>query len=202
MAVDPVFFRLFELGALKGDVRKAQIITAAIECIATVGIEDTTFDAIGKRLNIRRSHVAYHFADKPQIIESAIRYITAVAQETTVELLKAARSRDEKLAAVVEGAFRWAREQPEQATAMLLLHYYASFRPEYRRLHHQIRASGAVRLATILEGHPRALGMARQIQFLITGSLLECLSTQKKLSEIAEIKNELITTVLFLAHRR
>ena len=64
----------------KGEVMKERIVRSAIRCIAEKGIEETSFEAIGKPLGIGRSHVAYHFKDKGDIIRTAIQFVIAQAR--------------------------------------------------------------------------------------------------------------------------
>jgi AcrR family transcriptional regulator len=72
----------------KGDRKKLEIIEAAIDCLATEGIDNTTFDSIAKRIDTRRAHVAYHFKDKHMIFEAAISYILITYEHTLQEFIK------------------------------------------------------------------------------------------------------------------
>ena len=61
--VDPLVFQLFEFTPRKGDLRKLEIVKAAMECICKEGIEHTSFDKIGARLGIGRALLEKAIAD-------------------------------------------------------------------------------------------------------------------------------------------
>src|SRR3954464_5821671 len=115
---DPVFFRLFAPNARKSDLKRAAIVRAAIDCIATVGIEGLSLDALGKRIGLHRSHIAYYYKEKREIIEAAIRVITSTAQEMTLDRVKQATKPKDQLIAVVDGAYDWARAYPNQVAVL------------------------------------------------------------------------------------
>ncbi|PIR34499.1 MAG: hypothetical protein COV37_12860, partial [Bdellovibrio sp. CG11_big_fil_rev_8_21_14_0_20_39_38] len=82
------FYDLFDLRPRKGDLKKMEIILAAIDVMAEEGIEKTTYDAIAGRIGTRRAHVAYYYKDKNDILMSAIRYIMANYQQILIENMK------------------------------------------------------------------------------------------------------------------
>lgn len=187
--VDPLFFQLFEVSPRKGDLRKIEIIKAAIECIANEGIENLSLETVGKKLKIGRAHVGYYYKTVPEIINMAIKYIMANAQSITVEHVKAAKTPTERIEAMIVAAFEWAYHFPEQASVYMLYFYYCSKDPSHREVHRQIRQVGASRLETILvqaaNERPGSRkqsyqSLAKDIQFRITGGVVEAITTSSQ----------------------
>ena len=79
----------------KGDKKKLEIVFAAIECISTIGYENITYEALAKKLDTRRAHIAYYFKNKEDIFKACIQFIN----HTKKEIL------DEHLAEVNPSAF-------------------------------------------------------------------------------------------------
>ncbi|MBT7670603.1 MAG: TetR family transcriptional regulator, partial [Bdellovibrionales bacterium] len=102
---DPALYELFEFRPRKGDIKKLQIIEAAIHCLANDGIENTTFESIGKLIGTRRSHVAYHFADKKLIFLSAIKFILSTYQQTVMGQMVESQNGRKMLLQYIEGSF-------------------------------------------------------------------------------------------------
>lgn len=59
----------------KGNKTANEIMEAAIKCVATIGIENTSMAEIGKVLDVNRSLVAYHFPKKEDIFFQITEYI-------------------------------------------------------------------------------------------------------------------------------
>jgi AcrR family transcriptional regulator len=191
-----LFFKLFEQKPRKGDIKKFEIVDAAIRCVADEGIRGLTYDAIGKRLRIGRSHVLYHFSSIDLILDASIKFITATAQSITVEEIKKAKSPKQQIEAFVNGAFFWAERHPEQVAVLLLFYHFCATQPQYKGLHSEIRKVGQQRLATmILTGFKDEISdrgkierIAEMAQGLITGNLLGILTTTQKQDHINEVR--------------
>lgn len=183
---DPLLLTLLDVQPRKGDLKKAEIIKAAVACIAEIGIEQTTFESIGKRIGMLRAHVAYHFDGKQEIIDRAIDYVVANAQRVTVEKIKKASNPREQLIAVVEAAFDWAFEFPEQADVLMLNFYYCRVFSGHLATHSRMRSMGRERLKSVLgalmqTSKPTASELEERalvVQSTITGLLVEFLTTE------------------------
>lgn len=178
---------LFEDGTRKGDLKKMEIILAAIDCLATIGFEKTTFEAIAKRIGTRRAHVAYHYKDKNDIFMAMIKYIVTNYQEISLAHIKDSREGEQTLLHYVEGPFVWAQKNPKQLSVMLLFYYLCSFRDEYLNLNNQIRIAGVERMQFILTNQfspaykvEDAKFLSKQIQNLISGNLIDAYTTKNK----------------------
>lgn len=140
----------------KGDRKKLEIIEAAIECLAEEGIENTTFEAIAKRIETRRAHVAYHFKDKNMIFEAAINYILVTYAQTLQEFVQKAEQKITKgtpqnlIEEYIKGAFYWSKKNPEHVSVFLLFYYLTTFQKSYRDLNTKIRLDGQERIHYLL----------------------------------------------------
>jgi AcrR family transcriptional regulator len=182
--LDAQMLDLFEIKPRKGDLKKMEIIQAAIECIANIGFEKTTYESIAQKLGTRRAHIKYYFNGKHEIFEACIKYIVANYHKILLDHIEKANTPKEMLMNYVEGPFIWARENPQQLSAMLLLYYFCTIRPNYRLMHHEIREKGAERiryiLAEKLKKHytaEKALFLSKAIQNIMSGSILDASTT-------------------------
>ncbi|MBY0372039.1 TetR family transcriptional regulator [bacterium] len=171
-----LYYQIFNLKPGRGEERKLKIVEAAIESLATGGLENTTFDSIGKRLKMRRTHVAYYFTNRDELIQACIRYVVAVGQSAIIEDASRAASWKPRLKAVVEGPFDWLGGNPKFAAVMVLFYSLCSYSKNYRELQNNIRSMGEQRLASCLAGtslsESQARDLARQMQMLMTGAFV------------------------------
>lgn len=183
-AVDPLMQELFEFKAKKGDLKKIEIIEACIECLATIGHEKCTYEAIAQKIGTRRAHVAYHFSNKNDIFEGCVRFILASYQQTSLEHLKKASTGEQMIDKLIEAPFIWAQERPQQVKVMLLFYYLAGLKENYLELHNQIRSGGVKRIEHILTQKmdktvpvKEAKLLAKTIQNLISGAIMDAVTT-------------------------
>jgi AcrR family transcriptional regulator len=201
-SVDPLFFQLFEITPRKGDLRKAQIIQSAIDCMATSGIENLTFEGIGERLGLGRSHVAYYFPEKNRLIESAFRFMVGTAQSLIVERMKSAKSDRERLNAYLTANFHWLERYPNHRTVLPLLIYYSTLDPALNQLLLDTRTATIERVVAIISPELKKrkfrqadiLKVAQSIQDLYIGGFMEALVIQKDLKGLDEIKRRVVET--------
>ncbi len=194
--IDPRMLALFEFRARKGDFKKLEIIQAAIDCLAELGLENTTYEALALKLGTRRAHIAYHFSDKNQIFLSAVKYILGTYQQTVVDALSKVSGQNSArplLQAYIKAVFAWAKQNPSQLQCMLLLYYLTTIQNEYLELHNEVRAGGVERLAYLygLEFKDKLTSaelklQAKSLQNLLSGSLMDAVTTQSTTLSQAE----------------
>jgi AcrR family transcriptional regulator len=202
--VDSMIYELFEFKPRKGDLKKMEIIMAAIDCIASIGFEKTTYEAIAKKIGTRRAHVAYHFKDKNDIFEACIRYIMANYQQTSIKRIEAAKDGLEMLVNYAEAPFLWAEENPQQLSVMLLFYYLCTINEKYKELHASIRSGGVERIQYILTNKltkkipvKEAAPMAKMIQNLVSGAIMDVTTTgNKTLKEARQQVKEQVLQVI------
>ncbi|MEC7275776.1 MAG: TetR/AcrR family transcriptional regulator [Bdellovibrionota bacterium] len=183
-SIDSSIYELFEFKPKKGDLKKMEIVLAAIECIATIGFEKTTYEAIAQKIGTRRAHVAYHFKDKADIFEACIKFINASYQKMSLEKIEAAQDGLEMLTNYAEAPFLWAKENPQQLSVMLLFYYLCSVDEKYRDLHASIRRGGHERIQYILNtklelqlSPQESQALAKSIQNLVSGAIMDVTTT-------------------------
>ncbi|MCB0403642.1 MAG: TetR/AcrR family transcriptional regulator [Bdellovibrionales bacterium] len=177
---DSRFFRLFEVQPRKGDLRKLEIVLGAVRLIATRGADQVTLDSVGKGLGVRRSHVAYYFATREELIESVIQLIIATGQDILIETVKTARTPREGIEKHVEGHCEWLRKYPEHAAVMLMFYYQCTYDKKMRALNTEIRSKGQDRIVGMLDQFPKfkklkrlqKIKLAADYQNILTGHLI------------------------------
>jgi AcrR family transcriptional regulator len=188
---------LFPTKVTKGDLKKAEIINATIDCIATIGWENTSYDAIGKNLGIGRAHVAYYFKDKDELFLMAFKFVSATAQEETRQEIDKAKNFTDKYLASAKGALNWLKKHPKQVSVVMAFYYLASINKKFRAIHAAIRKAGHKRLYDhlITKYSPaKASRLARDFQNLVTSTVIE-LHTTQGLREYAKAEKELLTSL-------
>lgn len=178
---------LFDIKPRKGDLKKMEIVQAAIECIATIGFENTTYQAIADKIDTRRAHVAYHFSDKSDIFKACIIYINSNYQRILIEKIESASTGKEILAQYAESPFTWAQDYPNELSVMLLFYYLCTINEEYKSLNDQIRKSGIQRILLVLTQKcelkndiQELEAFASRLQNLISGSIIDAVTTNKE----------------------
>ncbi len=184
---------LFDFRANRGDLTKIKIIKAAIDVIAHHGPNALSFEAVAKKLKTTRSHIAYHFPEKDELLLGCVKYIIFTAQDQTVSLVEKAKRWQERIEAVIDGALNWAQKYEEQVPVLLGFFLQSISNSKLRDINTEIRLTGFERIAAILTspGGPgidenEAQPLARAIQGMITSALLEHFSTNttKNLTEV------------------
>ncbi|MBL6990222.1 MAG: TetR family transcriptional regulator [Bacteriovoracaceae bacterium] len=185
--IDPEIFKLFDFRPRKGDLKKLEIIRATIECLASVGLENTTYEAIAVKINTRRAHVAYHFNDKQKLYDAVIKYIVATHQQIALDLVAKAKNGKDLFLKYVEAPFVWAKKHPEQASVFLLFYYLCTLKGEYLKLHKQIRGGGADRMTYILTTKmnkritkAKAKYISKIVQDMINGAMIDAITTNSR----------------------
>lgn len=190
----------------KGDLKKLEIIQAAIECIAGIGFEKTTYQAIAEKIGTRRAHIAYHFKDKSDIFKASIQYINSHYQNILTEQLELADPGIDTIVKYAESPFVWAEQNPDELSVMLLFYYLCSIDSEYRALNDELRKRGVERILLVLSQECRLELMpdelelkAKQIQNLISGSIMDAVTTQNK--SLVQAKQDTIKNITNLLEK-
>jgi AcrR family transcriptional regulator len=187
MAVkDAIFFELFPHQINKGDLKRYEIIVAAIDCFAKDGFQGGTFESVAKKLKKRRSHVAYYFKDKDELFISALHYIIAQAQKITIDFIAQKKAPLEQVLAMSDAAFEWAEQYPKQAKVLMLFYYSAASEAKFKKMHTDIRSAGLARLEALIceefksrriEAGVEAATYSRSLHSLMTGFVIDQITT-------------------------
>lgn len=168
------------------DRRRAKILEGVIEILAKEGVDDLTFERIGKRTHMARSHVVYYFPNREALVEAAMRFCAMAAQQVISQKLSGQKDWKGLLTTYVEANFDWIQKYPDHAAVYLLMYYRSATKKNYRKMHSEIREVGTKRIQAILElsaalpNAKRAGEIARGVQSLITGALVDAMTTTHK----------------------
>ncbi len=185
----------------KGDLRRIAILESAIECIGSIGVEASTLEAIGKKHKMTKAHVAYYYSDRKTIVEAAIKFVVATVQSFTVRHVQEAETDKERLSAFVNGTFDWIGTYPKHSAVVLLMYYYSSYDPFYKKLHTEIRTLGAERMqaavAPLLPPLKAKLAPAvgKLVQSILTGHILDYVTTSSPLS-LEQLRRKAVKEIL------
>lgn len=189
--VDSKLYDLFDFKPSKGDLKRMEIVLAAIQSLATLGLDKTTYESIAKIVGTGRAHINYYFKDKDDIFLASVKYISANYQQTSIDHIEKAQNGKEMLLHYIEGPFLWAIKNPEELSVMLLFYYLCTFRDEYRELNDQIRKGGTERIQYILTEKNDILKkdapeLAKAIQNHISGAMMDAATTKGRSLVLAE----------------
>ena len=156
-----------------------------MDCVAVRGIEEMSFDVIGKMVKMERTHITYYFSNRKALIEGAIKYSVALGQEVIINKVGRAKNWEDRLKAVVEGNFEWFDHYPKHKSVTALFFYLCSYDREFRQLQNKIRIGGEERIAASFQSlvemgkitEKEALKLSRIIQNQAAGILYYYVST-------------------------
>lgn len=166
------------LGTRKGEQKKAAIIKATLQCIATDGYEHTNYETIGEKIGMKRPHVLYHFPNKNKLFEAAIRFLYGVGAVMVEEAMQGSGSTwQQKLKAYVLGTYTWLESDPNYLPVLTLAFYLSSIDKTYKKMSTEVRDAGEARIDKILQGHPRykTLGRKEMVEKLHAILVNDCL---------------------------
>lgn len=187
--IDLLFRQAVAAAPSKTEKRRALILQTVVNLLATEGVDSLTFESVGKAANMARSHVVYYYANREELVVAAIRFAALSAAHIIEAEIERGRNTGKSwkgaLRGYIEGNFEWIRRYPLHANVYTLLYYLASLHPTYRSLHTEIRQAGTERIIGLLElGPPRGKKttrvLAKAIQGLITGNLIDVMTTNLK----------------------
>lgn len=174
-----LYYQIFDLKPGKGEERKIKILEAFIRQVATRGLEQISFETLGKAVKMKRTHIAYYYPNREELIRASVRFAVAVGQRMTIAEVEKARGWKDKLRAVVNGPLEWFHAYPEHVAVMGMFYYLCSYDDKARELQSNIRQMGEDRILSCLEPLAEAKKVsvedlreaARHIQNLMTGTL-------------------------------
>jgi TetR/AcrR family transcriptional regulator, transcriptional repressor of bet genes len=115
-------------------VRRKALISAAIDAIHDRGMGQVTMGEIARRAGVSAALAHHYFGGKDQLLLATMRHLlTELGDEIQVRLA-AARTPQERIAAVVRGNFAACQFRPAVISAWLAFYVQAQNDPEARRL--------------------------------------------------------------------
>lgn len=163
----------------KAQRRRLQIVEAAIESFAEVGIEKSTYERLAKRIKVSRPLIIHYFPDRDDLVETTLKFIRARFQRLAVDALSRAEGPEAKLKAYVEATFDWIARYDKHAKVWLLFYFYCGVDGDFKAMNTELARMGEERIAALIVGLrakslPKAelLWRAKQIQIFVTGALI------------------------------
>ncbi len=181
-----------------GERKKALIMETVVAILAERGLDELTFESVGKASGMARSHVVYYYENRDELVLAALRYVSLSAGEIIDTHVAQAKDWKASLILYVEGNFEWIRRNPAHATIYLLMYYLARLNPAYRKVHADIRQAGADRIEKVLAQREGVRGsqkaLAKAIQALVTGQIIDAMTTSAK-GTLEERRRETLVAV-------
>lgn len=175
---------LFPDSPARAEQRVVQILEAAIRSYASVGVEETSFQALSKRCKVSRPLIHHYFGSKRELFEGAVKYIRAHLQKHVVTAIQSEKEPREQLRAYVAAHVDWVEAHPEYAAVATLFFYYCAIDKKLRALNAKLVAMGHERITALIEEGIRrkvfppqnAASKAKALQLLVTGLTLAAIT--------------------------
>jgi len=108
------------------EIRRRQIVDAAIRVMAAKGWNDTSIDEITREAGVSRGLVSYHFKDKADLLSSMLERCQQASRDGLAEAVTATSDPVEQMRIVIHAALDLVRTDP--AIYEIFLHFAASGR--------------------------------------------------------------------------
>lgn len=174
-----------EVARSKGEAMRMEILDKAIRCLAENGVAGTSFDVVAAMLKTRRSHIAYYYSDREDLIKDCIRSVIQSGRDISTEAIGIPRSTEEGLQRYISGTYLWLGQNSYYPQVWLLMIYMASIRKDFEEFYFETRRIATQRVASLLAidsqigswTPSKISGLADEIQALITGFLVQAISS-------------------------
>lgn len=115
-------------------VRRKALIAAAIDAIHDRGMGHVTMGEIARRAGVSPALAHHYFGGKDQLLLATMRHLLSELGEEVQTRLGAARTPQERIAAIIRGNFSACQFRPAVISAWLAFYVQAQTDPEARRL--------------------------------------------------------------------
>ena len=118
------FKKISENELTKGERTKLSIIRACVKVLHHHGLTKFTFENIAQQCGLKKSHIAYHFPNKPQLFDLTVRYVFLQGQEIVIQAMQDLTDPADMLQTYIFASHDWILKNPEYGstiTAMLAL---------------------------------------------------------------------------------
>jgi len=118
------------------DVRRKQLIMAAMDSISKRGFSDTTLKHVTQKAKLSHGVVNYHFESKEALYDATLGFIAEEHYGLWRQYLEEAGTRaEDKLAAIVEADFDKKVCTPKRLAVWFAFWGQAKYRPNYLKIH-------------------------------------------------------------------
>lgn len=158
------------------------VLEAGLRIITRSGIQALTLSELARESRLSKPRIAYHYSEMEEVVLDLFGILGRIGQEATRARVERARTDEERLFAIGEGACDWMQAHPEFARFFLIIYSYAPTSRRVLALHRQILEVGAARIESALEelGFKRRsarVALARAIQSTIIGLVFRRVSS-------------------------
>lgn len=166
-----------EMRARIEDIRRRELVEAALETLRRFGYSGTTVARVGAQAGMSPGIVHHYFKNKAELLESALRYLQGQLGQRVAELLRRAVTPRERLRAVIDGNFAPGLFTGDVARVWMAFLGEVPFRPENAKLqaiiHWRLRSNLMPELRRLLpEGDAEEAAFG--IRALIDGFWMQC----------------------------
>lgn len=153
--------------------RRAQLIAAAQEVIAELGLSGTTTLAVARRAGLSVGLISHHFGGKDGLLAATLEHLAEELQDRWLAIqADDALSPAEKLAAIIDGLFH-----PEIATQKKIAVWFAFFGDAgYRALYREMAGDFDTERGMAIEGLCRKLAAGRDVDAEAVATSVEALA--------------------------
>lgn len=110
------------------EIRRRQIVDAAIRVMARKGWNETSIDEITREAGVSRGLVSYHFKDKAELLSGVLARCQEASNASIARSVEVSSDPVEQLRSAVRTALQLTREDP--AIYEIFLHFVASGRSD------------------------------------------------------------------------
>lgn len=134
----------------KGERTREKILRSAVQSLAHLGYERTTFQSIADDCGISQPLVVHYFKRKENVFPFVIEYLTSRTRDVIQAELDRSCAPARRLRDFVRVSISYARKEPEEAKIFLTLSYLAAFDDKYRHSNAEIKSVAVHELIDIL----------------------------------------------------
>ncbi|WP_068955855.1 transcriptional regulator BetI [Pararhizobium polonicum] len=152
------------------EIRRIELIEAAYRIFIRDGLKGLTTTRICHEAGMSQGILTYYFKDKEEVLFEMVRHANRILMDEVVMRLRAARTRWDRILAVVDGNFPESRFERNTANAWISFYAEAAHNERYARLqrlfYRRLRSNLAAELAPVLEREeiaPFVLGFAAML---------------------------------------
>ena len=197
-----IYQDIFPKELSKSDIRRIEILRGAILAYSNVDFDHVSYDDVAKPAKTSSRLVQHYFPSKDALFEAAMKMIRAQYQLDTVEAFHKIKDPEKKFFEYIKAALNWPAAQPVHVRAWFLFYLVCSHKAKFKKMHAELALMGAERIKGILGAFIDKPDLelhfiAKTVQRLITGSLIEVCSEQS-IPDLERTKNELAKACLLL----
>jgi AcrR family transcriptional regulator len=175
---------IFPLKPSKAQLRKIQIMKAALQTFAHIDIAYISYEDIARKAKTSKNLILHHFPKKEELFEFLMLYVRSLFQKYVIEQTVKESTAVLRLKRYGESCMEWVNEFPEHAKVIFLSHYFTSNNYNLRVKHRELTEMGQKRIVVILEQgisegtiqNGEVVTRAKNIQKIIMGGLTESLA--------------------------